>query len=297
MQSIGVLINPTSGKGAGLQAGQAVLETLDQLGVGYRNLSGATLALANGNAKAAIAANELSALIVVGGDGMAHLGANLCGGTNVALGIVAAGTGNDSAQAMGLPLKDPVAATKVLVASLANPKRVDLIAGKASLGEFYALGSVSAGFDALVNGRANRMTWPKGPSRYQVAMVLELMKFKGIHYRAVIDGAVREFEAMLCAVANAPSFGGGMLIAPHAKLANGRLELFIVHKISRLTLLRIFPKVYTGAHVTHPAVEFIQVSEVTLDPGKMPIYADGEYVGEAPVTTRVAPDALLVLAP
>ncbi len=297
MKSIGVLINPTSGKGKGEAAGQKVLAALEQLGQPFRNLTGGSLQQSRQNAQDCIASGELSALLVVGGDGMVHLGANLCGGTEVPLGIIAAGTGNDSAMTMGLPLTDPAEAARVAVASLASPQRIDLIAGSASLGEFFAFGTVSAGFDALVNARANQMSWPKGQRRYEVAMVLELLKFKGIHYKAVIDGVERKISAMLCAVANAPSFGGGMLIAPHADLRDGKLDLFIVHKITRATLLKIFPTVYTGKHVTHPAVEFVEAQTVVLDAGNMPVYADGEYVGQSPVETKVAKQALLVLAP
>ncbi len=297
MKSIGVLINPTAGKGKGAAAGQRVLDAMDQSGHPYRNLTGGSLQQSRANALACIAGNELSALLVVGGDGMVHLGANLCGGTEVPLGIIAAGTGNDSAMTMGLPLADPAEATRVALEALPNPVTIDLIAGRASLGDFFAFGTVSAGFDALVNARANRMSWPKGQRRYEVAMVLELLKFKGIHYKAIIDGVERKISAMLCAVANAPSFGGGMMIAPHADLQDGKLDLFIVHKISRATLLKIFPSVYTGKHVTHPAVEFVEAETVVLDAGNMPIYADGEYVGQSPVETRVASGALLVLAP
>jgi len=297
LKSIGVLINPTSGKGKGAAAGQKALDALDQSGHPYRNLTGGSLQQSRLTAQECIAGNELSALFVVGGDGMVHLGANLCGGTEVPLGIVAAGTGNDSAMTMGLPLTDPAEATRVAIAAMPNPVWIDLIAGRASLGDFFAFGTVSAGFDALVNARANRMSWPKGQRRYEVAMVLELLKFKGIHYRAVIDGVERKISAMLCAVANAPSFGGGMLIAPHADLQDGKLDLFIVHKITRATLLKIFPTVYTGKHVTHPAVEFVEAQTVVLDAGDMPVYADGEYVGQSPVETKIVRRALMVLAP
>ena len=128
-------------------------------------------------------------------------------------------------------------------------------------------------------------------------MVLELVKFSGIKYRAVIDGTERKIEAMLCAVANAPSFGGGMFIAPHAKIDDGKLELFVVHKITRVELLKVFPKVFSGGHVTHPAVEFVSGTSFTLDSGDLPAYADGEFVGNSPIDVWIAPKSLLVLAP
>ncbi|MFM7030817.1 MAG: diacylglycerol/lipid kinase family protein [Micrococcales bacterium] len=294
---IGVVINPTSGKGKGARAAGAVWQAL--AGVSTIDLSSDSYAGAQHNAREAVATGKISALIVVGGDGMVHLGVNACAHSAVPLGIVAAGTGNDSAMTLGLPLEDAEAAVRVVLDNLASPRSVDLIRGRSrgSERDFYSLGTVSAGFDAIVNAKANRMKWPKGPSRYQVAMVLELLRFRGISYTAVIDGAERKLEAMLCAVANAPGFGGGMLIAPHASIVDGRLDLFIVHRIPRRTLLRIFPKVYTGGHVTHPAVEFVSATEISLDAGDMPAYADGEFVGISPIQTAVAPAALRVCAP
>ena len=292
---IGVVINPTSGKGKGAKISDAVWTALSE--VATVDLSGASYSEAFENARSAVASDSISALLVVGGDGMVHLGVNACANSSVPLGIVAAGTGNDSATVLGLPTDDAAAAVRVALASVRSPRQVDLIRGETGDGEFYSLGTVSAGFDALVNARANRMTWPKGPSRYQVAMVLELMRFKGIAYRTVVDGMERRIEAMLCAVANTHSFGGGMMIAPHAKFDDGMADLFIVHKISRLTLLRIFPKVFTGGHVTHPAVEFVAAQEIYLDSGDTPVYSDGEYVGQSPLSTRIVPGALRVCAP
>jgi diacylglycerol kinase (ATP) len=293
---IGVGVNPTSGKGKGAAAGALVLQTLSELGFQAMNLSAQSADDALAAARKAVTSGAIQALIVVGGDGVVHLGVNACAGTNVPLGIVAAGTGNDAALTLGLPLNDPAQATRAALSQLDEPKSIDLLAGKSEHGEFHAFNTVSAGFDALVNRRANLMSWPKGPSRYTVAMVLELFKFSGIKYRAVIDGTERKIEAMLCAVANGPSFGGGMFIAPHAKIDDGTLELFVVHKISRIELLKVFPKVFTGGHVTHPAVEFVSGERFTLDSGNLPAYADGEFVGNSPIDVWIAPKALRVLA-
>ena len=294
---IGVVINPTSGKGKGAAAGELALATLEALGHQVLNLSSGNAQNALVAARTAVTSGSIQALVVVGGDGMVHLGVNACAGTKVPLGIVAAGTGNDAALTLGLPLDNPELATQTAAQNLGSPRTIDLVAGKTELGEFHAFNTVSAGFDALVNRRANRMTWPKGPSRYTIAMVLELLSFSGIKYNAVIDGAERKIEAMLCAVANGPSFGGGMFIAPHARIDDGSLDLFVVHKISKLALLKVFPKVFTGGHVTHPAVEFVSGSRFTLDSGNLPAYADGEFVGNSPIDVWIAPGALRVLAP
>jgi diacylglycerol kinase (ATP) len=298
---VGVVINPTSGKGKGAKVAPEVWQAL--AGVRTLDLSAESFEQALANAREAIERKAIRALLVVGGDGIVHLGVNACAKTPVPLGIIAAGTGNDCATALGLPVNDIPAAVRVALEHIDDAKPVDLISGVAGKPDgkkspaFFSLGTVSAGFDAIVNARANRMSWPKGPIRYQLAMVLELMRFRGIEYRMVANGTERRLDAMLCAVANAPAFGGGMLIAPHAKLDDGQLDLFIVHRIPRRTLLRIFPKVFTGGHVGHPAVEFVPLAEVELDSGGLPLYADGEFVGYSPLKANLAAGALLVCAP
>jgi diacylglycerol kinase (ATP) len=116
----------------------------------------------------------------------------------------------------------------------------------------------------------------------------------------VIDGQVRQFDAMLCVAANAQSFGGGMLIVPHADVNDGFFDLLILHKISRPELIRVFPKVFSGKHVTHPAVEFVRCQELHLEAisqvhGAMPCFADGEAKGHSPLKITMHAGALKVL--
>lgn len=293
---IGIIINPSSGRGKGAARGEQVLRTLAARGQEFLNLSGASMDEANANARHAINDGKIDGLIVVGGDGIAHLGVNIACDTGISLGIIAAGTGNDLARSIGMPEGDVVAGTHAVLDKLDNPRRVDAIRATSSTGPFWFFGTASAGFDALCNQRANEMSWPKGQRRYDIAMVLELAKFKPIHYEATIDGEHRSFDAMLCAVANGPAFGGGMMIAPEANVEDGLLDLFIVHAMSRVELLKVFPKVYTGRHVTHPAVEFVRAKSLKLSSGNMPVYSDGEARGHSPLTATVVPGALSIFA-
>ena len=297
---LGVLINPTSGRGVGARVGAELVASLQSAGAKVVNLSAADSSAAAELARAAIKAGEIDALVVVGGDGTVQLGVNLCAESQVPLGVVSAGTGNDSARALGLHDLDPQQLVQRFLSTLNSPRSVDLMRVTSSTETFWSFGSTSAGFDALCNARANKLSWPKGPSRYQVAMLAELASFKPIHYRAVIDGQVREFEAMLCVAANAPSFGGGMLIVPHADVNDGFFDLLILHKISRPELIRVFPKVYSGKHVTHPAVEFLRCRELHIEAtsqvhGAMPCFADGEAKGHSPLKITMHAGALKVL--
>lgn len=293
---LGVIINPAAGNGAGRLEGEKVISELQRESE-VLDLTGSSMQDSEARARDAVADNLIDGLVVVGGDGMAHLGVNLCAEAQIPLGIVAAGTGNDAARALGLPIGDAVAGVRVIINNLRQPRNVDLVRASSSIGEFWYFGSLSVDFVALVNQRANIWKWPKGPSRYKWAMIAELASFKPINYKAVIDGEEKEFQAMLCSVGNSPFFGGGMKIAPHSKIDDGKLDIFIVNKISRFELLKVFPRVYTGDHVTHPAVEFISATEVQLSSNiKMPAYSDGEPVGFAPITAKIAPGALRVYA-
>lgn len=296
MTRVGVILNPTSGKGKGAQLGPRFLAELQKLGLEVIDLSGASYDEATENGRKAIASATIDCLAVAGGDGMFHLGVNLCAGTDVSLALMPCGTGNDAALALGIPIDDPSAAASLVASSINSPRLVDLGLGITETRRFYFFNSASAGFDAIVNRRANRWKYPKGPSRYTLAMLYELMTFDSIKYVAKIDGQEREIDGMLCAVANGPSYGGGMLVAPNASLDDGLLDLFIVHKISKAELIKVFPKVFTGEHVTHPAVEIIRASSVTLASAGVPVYADGEPAGQLPLTVSVQPKALKVLA-
>lgn len=296
MSTFGVILNPTSGKGKGLVLGKAFVTELQKLGVQVVDLSGSDYDEASENGRKAIADGTIDALAVAGGDGMVHLGVNLCAETPVPLAIMPCGTGNDAAMTLGIPIDDAAGAAELAVSALSNPVVTDLGLGVTSSRRFYFFNSASAGFDAIVNKRANRWKYPKGPSRYTIAMLYELITFNSLKYRAKINGEDRDIDGMLCAIANGPSYGGGMLVAPEATVDDGFLDLFIVHKITKLELIKVFPKVFTGQHVSHPAVEIIRATEVKLVSEGVPVYADGEAAGQLPMTVSIAANALRVLA-
>ena len=157
-------------------------------------------------------------------------------------------------------------------------------------GEYFGA-IASTGFDSLVNERANKMSWPKGPAKYNVAMAMELPKFKPITYKFQIDGREFNREAMLIAIGNGRSYGGGMLVCPNADLTDGKLDLMILNPVSKRDFIRIFPSVYEGKHVEHPQVEIIKASEIVIEAQAI-CYADGERIGPLPATISAVPGAL-----
>jgi diacylglycerol kinase (ATP) len=293
-QRLLVAVNPVASFGRNTAVGPAVVERLVREGYEVSMLREENFELLRREAESAFEQGT-DALVVVGGDGMVSLGANLLARTGVPLGIVATGTGNDLARGLGLPYDDPAAATEALVDSLTRPPRT-IDAGLIRHGEVSTWFTcvVSTGFDAVVNERANRMTRPRGPSRYTLALVGELATFRPRTYTLTIDGVRRVQRAMLVSVANNPSLGGGMRIVPHADLSDGRLDVFIVHPLSRAGLLAVFPKVFAGEHTTHPAVEFVQAERVRIEADDIVAYADGERIGQLPIDIEIVPGALSV---
>ncbi|NNC11025.1 YegS/Rv2252/BmrU family lipid kinase [Planctomonas sp. JC2975] len=294
---IAVAVNPQAAFGRRRGAGPAVVNALQASGHDVIVLTQPNYELLRRETAKVVEAGGVDVLVVVGGDGMVSLGVNIVAQTEVALGIVASGTGNDMARTLGLPIDDTDASITALHAALLRgPRRIDL--GQVRQGELTTWfgGVVSAGFDARVNDRANRMTWPKGSQRYTVAMVLELLSFRPVRYRTSVDGVAASTEAMLISVANGRSIGGGMRITPDAELDDGLLDLFIVDRMPKLRLLRVFPKVFRGEHTTLPEVHISRARAVSLEADGVVAYADGERIGPLPVEVSVAPGALLVYA-
>ena len=285
-----MLTNPTSGKGRGAQVVEQALPRLRDAGYVVRNLVGRDADEALDLARACVA-DELETLAVVGGDGMVHLAVQALAGSQTRLGLIPAGTGNDVARYFDLPRKDTAAATDVVIGG--RERQVDL----ARIGSTYFVTVLAAGFDAIVNERANEMTWPKGQMRYNLATVAELRTLKPISYVLEIDGEQHRFDATMVAVGNGTSFGGGLRITEGALLDDGLLDVVIIKPMSRTMLLRTYPKLFKGTHVHHPGYQHHHAKTVTIAAPGITAYADGERIGPLPLTVEVAPLALRVLVP
>ncbi|HEX6148383.1 YegS/Rv2252/BmrU family lipid kinase [Nocardioides sp.] len=287
-REIALLTNPTSGKGRGAAARAAALPRLRAAGFTVRDLQGADADEALVLAHRAVA-DGVWALVVCGGDGMVNLGAQATAATDTHLGIIPAGSGNDVARYLHLPRRDPGAAADRVIAS--TPRRIDL----ARSGDRYFVTVMAAGFDAVVNERANRMTWPRGQMRYNLATLAELRTFEPIPYSLDLDGTTTQFDAMLVAVGNGPSFGGGLRITEGALLDDGLLDVVVIRPMSKASLVRTYPKLFKGTHVTHPQYEHHRVRSVTVAAPGIVSYADGERFGALPLTVECAAGALSVL--
>jgi diacylglycerol kinase (ATP) len=286
---VALVVNPTSGRGLGARVAPVVATRLESAGLTVTQYV-TTCADDVGRISAEVIASGADAVALVGGDGTIHLGAQVLAKSGMPFGVIPAGTGNDFARGIGVPLKDPRAAADLIVAG--NTRSVDLATAK----DEFITTVVAGGFDSLVNKRANAMTWPKGNARYTVATLAELRTFKPLEYVVTVDGEVIETPAMLVAVGTGATYGGGMQICAGAMIDDGLLDVTIIQPVSRLTLLQMFPKLAKGTHVGHPKLQTFRGRSVRLESAGVTAYADGEILGPLPVDIGIAPGALTVFA-
>lgn len=295
-RTIAVAINPTASFGRGRSVGPHAVDLLRDQGHLVHELVARDLDGLRADAAARLASG-VDALAVVGGDGMVNLAVELTVGTGIPIGIVPSGTGNDVARELGIPLDDTEAAVQRMLDALdRGPRVIDAARIDHGSGSRRFVGVLSAGFDAVVNERANRMRRPRGPSRYTIALLIELARLRPIDYRLVIDGVEHRERALLVSVGNSTSLGGGMRVTPAALLDDGLLDVMLVRPLSRFAFLRIFPRVFAGTHVTDPRVVMMRGRRIRIEAAGIVAYADGERMAPLPIDVEVEPGALRVLA-
>jgi len=250
--------------------------------------------------------DEIEALIVVGGDGMAHLGTQVCAEHALPLGIMAAGSGNDAASTLRLPIHDMRAAARRIEDGLRGEvQAVDVGRVRGPAVELpasprYFLAVLSAGIDAAVAAYGSRLTFPRGPLKYKVATIREIPRYRPYGLTVTIGDERQDSRCTLVAVANTPVFGGGLIISPDSSMTDGLLEAVVTEPLTRREILQIFPKLRNGSHKGDPRIRTVKTISVTIAQHQggatLPVaFADGELVGTEPLTVDVAPAALTVL--
>jgi diacylglycerol kinase (ATP) len=241
------------------------------------------------------AAADLDLLVVVGGDGSAHQGVQFCADTGTTLAVIPAGTGNDIARTLAGAVQDPLDATDHLVRAIKDGHRTTIDLGRVTDGPWFA-GVLCAGFDSAVNERANRMRWPSGPRRYDLAIVAELTKLRHGRLTVEDDCGQIELDATQIAVGNIPYYGGGIPVCPGADPTDGLFDVTLLRRASRFDLVRMLPGLRTGNHVNHALVSTSRTKRIRLgEANGWVAYADGERIGPLPVEVTCVPNALKVV--
>jgi diacylglycerol kinase (ATP) len=281
-----VVVNPKAGLGAAASLATQVVGFLQSHELAYRMISPNSATETKTLVAESLRNGEATKLLSVGGDGLFHLLLQFAIEFKVPLAIVPGGTGNDFYRTLGWfdhELDDYLKHLNSTPPSLVDVGVVD--------GEYFGA-VLSSGFDSVVNERANTMKWPKGPAKYNAAIALEFPKFQPIEFKIFADEKILEVEAMLIAIGNGSSYGGGMRVCPDANLHDGLFDIMILHPVSKLEFIKVFPTVYKGTHVEHPQVEVIRAKAIRIESSAV-AYADGERIGQLPVQVESLPQSLL----
>jgi diacylglycerol kinase (ATP) len=275
-----LVINPVSGHGKGTSVGTYVAGYLNQKKITFTIVTGNSAVALTDHLRTFIEKNPLcEGIIAVGGDGLMHIIVQLAAPYQIPFTIIPAGTGNDFVRSLGWDL-DAIDA-QLSTVTTTEPSSIDL--GLVD-GEWFGA-ILSTGFDSIVNEKANTMQWPKGTMKYNAAIAIELPKFKPRHYEITLDDRSISTDAMLIAVSNGRSYGGGMLVCPNANMNDGFFDVMVLHPISKIEFMKVFPQVFAGTHISHPAVEIVRSKSVTIESIAV-AYADGERIGQLPVAAE-----------
>lgn len=281
-----LVINPVAGQGKGTTVGTYVAGWLTQRKIPYTLITGpSSTSLADQLGNFLEKSSDCYGVIAVGGDGLLHLVLQKVVPAQVPLALIPAGTGNDFVRTLGWSLDSFDEHLSFVTSTQPTPIDLGLVDGE----WFGAI--LSTGFDSIVNEKANTLSWPKGPMKYNAAIAIELPRFKPRHYEIFLDDQSISTEAMLIAVSNGRSYGGGMLVCPDANISDGLFDVMILRPVSKIEFLKVFPRVFAGTHLSHPAVEVLRSRTVRIE-SKAVAYADGERIGQLPVTAECIRGAL-----
>jgi diacylglycerol kinase (ATP) len=275
-----IVINPTSGQGKGAQIGKLVVGYFARHDLAYQIITGISAENVSRDLKNFLTSvTDCKGVVCVGGDGLAHLVLQAVVPEKVPFAVIPAGTGNDFVRTLNWPLDD--LENQLNCITTQSPEEIDL--GLVD-GEWFGA-VLSSGFDSVVNEKANTLRWPKGPAKYNLAIALELPLFKPSHFEIELDDRKISTEAMLIAVANGSSYGGGMQVCPNASLTDGFFDVMVLNPISKLEFVKVFPKVYSGTHISHPEVNIYRTKKIQISATAV-AYADGERIGTLPISAE-----------
>jgi diacylglycerol kinase (ATP) len=291
-----MLTNPMSGHGNAPHAGERAIARFQRRGVDVCEIVGTDADHARRLLDEALERGT-DALVVCGGDGVISLALQSLALGDIPLGIIPAGTGNDHAREYRLPQGDPEAAADVVADGWTETVDLGRIDNHVGVQKWFGT-VMAAGFDSLVSDRTNRMRWPHGRMRYNLAILAELSQLRPLPFRLAFDGGDEIVTVLtLAAFGNTKSYGGGMLICPTADHADGQLDITMVLATSRTRLIRLFPTVFKGTHVELDRVSTERATSVSVESPGINAYADGEYVCPLPVEVSAVPGALKILRP
>ncbi len=230
-------------------------------------------------------------VVAFGGDGMVRIAAAAICGMDAVLAILPGGRGNDFAAALGIP-RDPLAACEVVVTGRVRSVDAGQVDGR------LFVGIASIGLESEVTPIANEAPRIVGRAVYLAATVYGLARWRPARFELQADDETYAFTGYMAAAANSGRFGGGMRLAPEARLDDGLLDVVMIEHISKPRFLRATPKVFSGTHGGEPNVHMRKANRVRLDADRpFAVYADGDEVARTPAVVTTLPRAINVRTP
>lgn len=289
-RDVALLCNPSAGGGRAAHVLPVVQDELRALGVAFHTES--TRDLEHARELAGTAAGTGETVVTLGGDGLAGCVAGVLRDIpGSILGVLPGGRGNDLVRALRIPL-DPRAACEVIAARTTRPLDLGDVDGRTFVG------IASLGFDSDANRIANAAPSRLGSLVYVYGALRALAAWRPARFDLRLDGAPLQFTGYSVAAANSPYYGGGMLLAPDAQLDDGLFDVVLTGHMPKRRFLLALPRVFKGRHVREPSYRMIRAREIVVDADRpFVLYADGDPIGETPVTIRLVAAALRVLVP
>jgi YegS/Rv2252/BmrU family lipid kinase len=284
-----LLVNPAAGGGRGAKRLPEAEAELKRRMLEYRTVETRDIDHACEEAQKAAEGGEIP--VVLSGDGLIGKVGGVLAEGETPLGVIPGGRGNDFARVLGIPT-DPAKAVGVLAAG--HEREIDV--GEANGERFLCI--ASTGFDAVCNRRANETRLVQGPLVYLYSGLRTLATWRHANFTITADGEQSQARGYTVAAANSRAYGGGMFIAPEADLSDGLLDVIVIGEVGRLKFLANLPKVFKGTHADNDEVTTFRAAEVKIEADRpFAVYADGEHITDLPVTVRLLPRALRVIAP
>lgn len=289
------IVNPIAGRGDAQRKWPKVQEAIERLKMDYEVVFTGAPGEGVFLAKEGVA-QGFDALVAVGGDGTVNevvRGIIESGAKGKAiLGIIPCGTGNDLVRTLDIPV-DLEEAVQILKNGHVEPLDLGKVNGD------YFINVVGVGFDAAVAYEINmNVRRLKGTAAYLYAVLKTLFSYKSPQMIVRIDDQVLEGRYFLIAIANGKYYGGGMKIAPDARPADGVFDICAVGDVNRLEVIKMLPKIFTGAHLSHPKVKVYRGRKVMVESTeRVIVQADGELKGTLPMGFEIEANTFPVLVP
>lgn len=284
--------NPVAGNGAAVKAYETVTRELATRGVPFESSKSEYPGHAVELTKQALE-NGAKKVAAVGGDGTIREVASALLNTDVPLGIISCGTGNDIVRPLKIP-NDPVKALDIVLGG--EVRQMDAAMANDLL--YFNVAGFGFDVDVLHYVEIYKKKMKNGSLAYLRGLVSAIANLQSRRTKITWPGGSMEEDVLIIAAGNGTHFGGGMMVTPNADPFDGLLDICVMHGVKKRDALTLLPKFLKGNHVGTKFVTYFRTTELTAvcEPSSM-LDVDGDVLPGTPVTFRILPKSLWVVVP